>query len=130
MSITPINIGAAPNDGSGDTLRSAGGKINANFAGLAGGANVFNATLVAWAEAEAFEATSVTRDSDGVPSSAVVKWPDGSAGAFTRTAKDTTFLAVDAFTVSHTASGKTVTQASVTRDALGNITTKPALTVA
>jgi len=86
--------------------------------------------LVAWTEAGAYEATSVTRDSDGVPTSAVLKWPDSSAGAFTLVTKNTTWLAVDAYTVSHADSGKTVTQAAVTRDANGNITTKPALTVA
>ena len=31
-----IALGAVPNDGTGDTLRSAGGKINANFAELFG----------------------------------------------------------------------------------------------
>jgi hypothetical protein len=31
MSITQINTGSAPNDGTGDTLRAAAGKINSNF---------------------------------------------------------------------------------------------------
>jgi hypothetical protein len=86
--------------------------------------------LRAWTEGEAFQATSVTRDSDGVPTSAVLLWPDGSAGTFTLTTKNSTWLAVDAYTVTHTDSGLTVTQAAVTRDSLGAITTKPALTVA
>ncbi|MDP9528484.1 hypothetical protein [Pseudomonas protegens] len=34
MSITPVNIGSAPNDGTGQTLRSGGQVINANFAEL------------------------------------------------------------------------------------------------
>ena len=35
-----INIGAAPNDKTGDTLRVAGGKINRNFAQVANGINI------------------------------------------------------------------------------------------
>lgn len=35
MTIATINIGAVGNDGTGDTLRDAGAKINANFASLA-----------------------------------------------------------------------------------------------
>ena len=36
MSITPINIGAVQNDGTGDPLRDAFGKVNENFAELEG----------------------------------------------------------------------------------------------
>lgn len=96
----------------------------------AGGASVTNIRLIEWVTAEAYELTSITRDSDEVPTTATVKWPDGSAGTFTTTTKNATFLAIDAFTVSHTDSGKTVTQAAVTRDSGGAVTTKPALTVA
>lgn len=59
-----------------------------------------------------------------------VQWPDGSAGTFTATSVNATWRLVDAFTVSHTDSGLTVTQAAVTRSADGQITTQPALTVA
>jgi hypothetical protein len=34
MALTPINLGSAANDGKGDNLRTAGGKINDNFARL------------------------------------------------------------------------------------------------
>jgi hypothetical protein len=34
MALTPINLGSAPNDGKGDNLRTAGTKINANFANI------------------------------------------------------------------------------------------------
>jgi hypothetical protein len=32
--ITPINLGTSPNDGTGDTLREGGSKINTNFSNL------------------------------------------------------------------------------------------------
>lgn len=69
-------------------------------------------------------------DDDGVTITATIKWPDGSAGTFTVTEKNTTFLDYDAFTVTHEDSGKTVTQAAMTRNALGKVISKPALTVA
>lgn len=99
-------------------------------AAVMGGSQVSDQTLKEWTAGEDFEMTAATWDSDNVVSSGTVKWPDGSAGAFTRTSKNSTWLAIDAFTVSHTDSGKTVTQAAVTRDDNGNITAKPALTVA
>lgn len=130
MALDPIDVGAAANDGTGDPLRTAFGKVNANEAGLAGGAGVFDETLKEWTTAEAFEVTSLTRDADGVVTTATVKWPDGSAGTFTTTTKNTTWIAIDAFTITHAASSKTVTQAAVTRNANGAIVTKPALSVA
>jgi hypothetical protein len=94
------------------------------------GASDLDTRLKAWASSQAYQSTAITYDSDGVVTTATVTWPDGSAGTFTTTTKNTTFLAIDAFTITHTDSGKTVTQAAVTRDAQGAVTTKPALTVA
>ena len=80
--------------------------------------------------AEGYELLSINRDSDGVPTTAVVKWPDGTAGVFTTVTKNTTWLSVDAFTVTYAGTpSKTVTQSAVTRDSSGAVTTKPALTV-
>jgi len=97
-----------------------------------GGSAVTDAVLKAWAESGAYELTAITYD--GTYTSAVstgtAKWPDGSAGVFTATAINTTHGKVDAYTLTHATSGKTVTQATVTRDTNGNITVKPALTVA
>lgn len=99
-----------------------------------GGGDVYTLSrvqsLAEWTEGEDYESTSITRDSDGVVTTATVKWPDGSAGTFTTTTKNTTWLCVDAFTISHTDSSLTVTQSEVTRNSAGEITTKPALTVA
>lgn len=89
-----------------------------------------NDELKAWTNSGAFAITSATRDSDGVITTATVAWPDGSAGTFTRTTKNAIWLVIDAYTVTHSASGKTVTQAAVTRDSNGNITAQPSLTVA
>lgn len=86
-------------------------------------------TLIGWATAEAFEPTNITYDSDEVVTSASVKWPDGSTGTFTTTTKNTTWLAIDAYTISHTLSGQVVTQTAVTRNSTGRITVKPALSV-
>jgi hypothetical protein len=83
----------------------------------------------AWAASESYTVTSATRDSDGVITTATVSWPDGSAGTFTRTTKNATFLTVDAYTVTHTNSGKIATQAAVTRDSSGNVTAQPAITI-
>ena len=106
------------------------GTLDQAITNLHGGAAVTDDLLKAWAEAEAYELTAITRDADGVPTTATVKWPDGSAGTFTTVTKNTTWLAVDGYTISHTVSSKTVTQADVTRDGDGNVTVKPALTVA
>lgn len=95
-----------------------------------GGSNVANQTLIEWTQAEAYEPTNITRDANGLTSSAVVRWPDGSAGLLTCTNYNATYFAYDGFNVTHSASGKKVTQDPVTRDAYGNVTVKPALAVA
>jgi hypothetical protein len=88
-----------------------------------------NTPLIAWALSEAYSITAATRDSDGVITTATISWPDGSAGIFTTVTKNATFLTIDAYTVTHTNTGKTVTQAAVTRDASGNVTAQPAITI-
>lgn len=94
------------------------------------GSDISDAMLIAWTESESYQGTSVTRDADGLPTSATIVWPDGSAGVFTRVSKNSTWLAVNEYTITHTDSGKTVTQPSLTWDAGGNMASKPALTVA
>jgi hypothetical protein len=73
--------------------------------------------------------SSVTRDGDDVLTGIVFKWPDGSDGVFTLTTKNNTWLAVDAFTITHVTSGKIITQPAISRDSNGNISVKPAMTV-
>ncbi len=112
------------------TAKTLVGSANEIYNGAAGGASATAQLLADWATSEAYELTAITVDADEVVTTATVKWPDASAGTFTTTTKNSTFLAVDAYTISHTASGKTVTQAAVTRNASGSVTTKPAVTVA
>ena len=89
-----------------------------------GGAAAADQTLKDWTTAEAFELTAITRDANDVATTATVKWPDGSGGTFTSTTINASFNTIDAYTVSHTLSGKTVTQAAVTRNANGFLVTQ------
>lgn len=127
-----------PTDGSVTTAKLADGAVTlvkttgilpTSGAGL-GGAGVSSQQLIDWAAGSAFQMTALTYDANGVLASATGTWPDGSAGTFTATAVNVSFLAVDAYTLTHAASSKTVTQAAVTRNASGDITAQPALTVA
>jgi hypothetical protein len=124
---TAIATGAAANAA---TFNSPLGQLDDAIVDMHGGAGVNSDTLKEWTESGAYELTSAMFDADNVITVATVKWPDGSAGTFATATKNMTWLAIDAYTISHTASGKTVTQADITRDANGNITAKPALTVA
>lgn len=85
--------------------------------------------LKEWTEGEDYELTAATYDADNVITTATVKWPDASGGTFTTVTKDATWLAINAYTITHTVASKTVTQDAVTRDASGNVTVKPALMV-
>lgn len=109
------------------------GAINelvALIASITGGSTVTSQQLKDWAQGEAYEILNLDPDDDGVMKTANILWPDGSAGVLTTTLKNAPWLQVDAYNVTHVASGKTVTQAAVTRNIIGVITVKPALTVA
>jgi hypothetical protein len=73
---------------------------------------------------------AITRNGDGVITSAGVEWPDGTTGVYTTTtigADDT----VDAYTVTYAGTvTKTVTQPLMTRDVDGNVTDRPEMLVA
>ena len=104
-------------------------QIVANTAAL-GLIGSVNAQLKEWTAGEDYEILAATYDADNVVTTATVKWPDANTGTFTTVSKNATWLAIDAYTITHTVWGKTVTQAAVTRDSNGNVTVKPALTVA
>lgn len=91
-----------------------------------GGADISDAVL----KQENYQFTSITYDADQVPVSGNVLWFDGSAGVYTTTSIDATHLMINSYTVTHTTSGKTVTQPAITRDANGNPTVVPEKTVA
>ncbi len=94
-----------------------------------GGGQDTGELLLGWTEGAGYELLTAVYDGDGVLASGTVRWPDGSAGVWTRTVKNSTWLAVDGYAVTHADSGLTVSQAAVTRDADGYVTAKPALTV-
>lgn len=123
---TPIIVGAAANAA---VVNAPLGELDAAIATLTASVPATATLLKEWTEAEAYELTAITRTADGVVSSATVKWPDGSAGVFTATTINPTWLGIDAYTITHALDGKTVTQSAVTRDTDGNVITKPALTV-
>jgi len=74
--------------------------------------------------------SSATYDSDNVITTATVTWPDGASGTFTTTVKNTTFLLVDAYTLTYDPTGQIITQSTVTRNAAGSITVQPFPTIA
>jgi len=71
--------------------------------------------------------TGVITYINGAATSAAILWPDGTAGTYAGTPSGTFPSAVDSYTLTHGAD--TYTQPTVTRDAAGNITTRPAITV-
>ena len=84
-----------------------------------------------WAAAEAWTVAGATYSTTypGLVATATVIWPDGSGGTFAATAYDPTWQAIKSYTLTHTTSGRTVTQAAITRDSSGRVTAQPALTV-
>lgn len=87
--------------------------------------------LTAWTEGRSYSMTTVVYHSTYTKAvaSATVLWPDGSTGTLTGTLFNAAFGTVDAYTVTHTDSGLTVTQPAVTRNVGGEVTAKPALVV-
>lgn len=74
---------------------------------------------------------SIVRDSNGVATSAQIKWPDGVTGVYSATPSVTWPGATDAYTLTRAGTTTlTFTQPTVTRDSLtGAITTRPAITI-
>jgi len=70
---------------------------------------------------------TITRNSNGVVTSADVIFPDGVTGTYTSTAYDSTSGAVNAYTV--TKGSTTYTQPTMTRNSLGAVTNRPAIVV-
>lgn len=89
----------------------------------------FDRTLKSWTLGGAYSTTAATNNANGVCTSATVLWPDDSTGTFTATSVNSTYHVCDAYTITHANSGKTVTQAAVTRDSNGAITVQPAIVI-
>lgn len=106
-------------------------ELHAGLRGVQGGSTVSGNQLIAWAEAGAYQLNDIVYDGTytSVISTADALWPDGSTGTFTATTINSTWQAIDAYTITHATSSQTVTQAAVTRNSDGNITQKPNLSV-
>src|SRR5690625_3913285 len=120
---------AANADTAAARANSVSDQVEAIADALADGPLAADQRLREWTEAESYEVTSINRDADVVVTTATVSWPDGGLGTFITTTKNDDLLPVDDYTTSYTESGKTVTQAEVTRDGDGNVLSKPSLTV-
>jgi hypothetical protein len=73
---------------------------------------------------------AITNDAAGAPVSASVKWPDGTVGVYSGTASVAFPGAVSAYTITKVGTPtRTFTQPAVTRNAAGNVTNRPAITV-
>lgn len=88
---------------------------------------VSSANLAAARSPEAMFAGTITRNSDGAPTSAPVVWPDGTTGTYTGTPSPTFPGSIDAYTITY-GTTRVYTQPTVTRDTAGNITNQPAIT--
>lgn len=89
--------------------------------------------LIGWVKGGALALSNVVRDGHGALLSANVVWPDGTSGVYTTDAVSPVFPGrVDAYHVTWVTIIETVTltQAAVTRDAMGNIVTCPPITTA
>jgi len=101
-----------------------------NGTGLPAPGAATSAQILSWATSQAFQF------SGAVPTvaagTAAITWPDGTAGVFTADTINATWGAIDAWHATYvgTSSTTTATQTAVTRDAYGNVTTQPAITVA
>lgn len=79
---------------------------------------------------ESLFAGAVTRDTNGAPTSAVIKWPDGVDGTYSGTASTAFPGSIDAYTITRAVTPTvTYTQPAVTRDTAGYITNRPPITV-
>ena len=114
----------------GDSGQQMVDKLDNNFDELYAAQLAEDNQLIEWAGGKDVEKLARNLDADGRLLDCNLKWPDASTGTFTATDYNATHELYDGWTMSHTASGKTVTQAAVTRNSEGIVTTKPVLTVA
>jgi hypothetical protein len=79
------------------------------------------------ADPETIMVGTITRDGNNAPTNAGVVWPDGTTGTYMGTASGSFPGAIDSYTITY--GNRTYTQPTVTRNANGGITTKPAITI-
>ncbi len=93
-------------------------------------APTFESRLREIVASRSYEQVSANLDADGVVTTASIRWPDGTMGTYTTTVKNSTFLVVDAYTISYSGVlNALVSQGAVTRNSSGDIIAKPSLIV-
>lgn len=96
-------------------------------------APVSAALLAAAAAPDTMAVGAITRSASGAATSFAVAWPDGATGTFTGTESTSFPGAIDGYTVTHVAGSPpvttTYTQPTLTRDASGAVTARPAIVV-
>lgn len=124
-----ITTHLAANDPHGDRAYASSYTNSGILAASPGGSTISNTILKAWTESGAYELTNITYSGilNNAVKSATVTWPDSSSGIFTGTIINSGKL--DAYTITHTLSNKTITQSAVIRNSNGYITVKPSLVV-
>lgn len=86
--------------------------------------------LIDWATTGNYQIITMAYDPTYLtPTTGTILWPDDTVGVFTALVINTTFGAVDSYSITHPASGQTVTQPTVTRDSNGNVTSAPPLVI-
>lgn len=124
-------LGSSVDTGDRVLLEKGDGSYKRVSASLLSGAGLEESQMIKeWAQGKDYEPTAITRDTEGRVTTMTVVWPDDSPGVYTATDYNATHEVYDGFTITHTASGQTVTQAAVTRNTDGAIINKPILTVA
>jgi hypothetical protein len=88
------------------------------------------ANIKSWVASQNWIAASITRNSSGVVTSAIVTYPDGKTGTFTATSFDNATGAINSWVATYDNPVQyTFTQSAVTRDLSGAVTVQPAITV-
>jgi hypothetical protein len=126
---TPISITNSPGT---DLVLTGIDADSANWVDMSTIFTPLDAAVLGWFLTQAFQFTSIVRDTHGAMTSADVTWPDGASGSYTADSVSTLFPGkVDGWHVTRTVDSTTATytQPEVTRDGLGNITDWPLVVV-
>ncbi len=86
-------------------------------------------TWIGWALSSAYRMRNIVLDANSIIITANVDYPDGTTGAYASQVRNATFKCVDAYTVTNTTLGRTLTQPAVTRNSNGVITSQPAIII-
>jgi len=108
-------------------MLSAEGKVEEGNTEAVSGGEVYNVINDIMLMSEQYGVLSTTLNSDGIISSASIKWEDGVTGTLTFGDYNSDWLAYDSYTITY--QDKIVTQPKVTRDGNGTIIISPLKTI-